>query len=447
MQIRDRIKELRRVKASELLPNPANWRRHPAAQQDALRGVLAEVGYADALIARELPDGRLMLLDGHCRAETTPDSMVPVLVLDVSEAEARLVLATLDPLAAMAETDDAAFRLLISEVETKSEGLQAMLDELAGPSAPPASNPDTQAAEIAPDRAGELREKWQTAFGQVWGIPSVNRPGRSHRIMCGDSTDCGDVLNLMAGAKVSLCFTSPPYAQQRDYTQKIENWDALMQGAFANLPLTANGQILVNLGLVHKDGEWQPYWQEWIEWMRMIGLRRFAWYIWDQGAGLPGDWSGRFAPCHEFVFHFNRESVRPEKILECDAGNVERGRKATANRKTGKPVAVPMSSAGATGEISSTERNAYKIPDSIIRVSRKVGSDGHPASFSVGFPAFIIRSWPGDVYDPFIGSGTTMIAAEREGQICYGMELAPEYLAIALERLKAEGLDPALKGV
>jgi len=53
MKIRDRIKELRRVKASELAPNPKNWRTHPQEQQDALRGVLAEIGYADALIAAE----------------------------------------------------------------------------------------------------------------------------------------------------------------------------------------------------------------------------------------------------------------------------------------------------------------------------------------------------------------------------------------------------------
>ena len=105
MQIRDRIKELRRVPASELIPNPKNWRRHPVAQQDALRGVLAEVGYADALIARETPEG-LMLVDGHLRAETTPDSSVPVLVLDIDEDEADLMLATLDPLAAMAGRDE-----------------------------------------------------------------------------------------------------------------------------------------------------------------------------------------------------------------------------------------------------------------------------------------------------------------------------------------------------
>jgi len=103
MQIRDRIKELRRVRAADLVPNAKNWRTHPVAQRDALRGVLADIGYADALLVRELPDGRLELIDGHLRAETTPDAQVPVLVLDVDEEEAEKILITHDPLAAMAE--------------------------------------------------------------------------------------------------------------------------------------------------------------------------------------------------------------------------------------------------------------------------------------------------------------------------------------------------------
>src|SRR5215218_5721491 len=102
MQIRDRIKELRRVRAGDLRPNPRNWRLHPTEQQDALRGVLAEVGFAAALLARELPDGTLMLVDGHLRAETMPDAIVPVLVLDVDEQEADKILLTHDALAGMA---------------------------------------------------------------------------------------------------------------------------------------------------------------------------------------------------------------------------------------------------------------------------------------------------------------------------------------------------------
>ena len=130
MQIRDRIKELRRVPASELIPNPKNWRTHPVAQQDALRGVLAEVGYADALIARETPEG-LMLVDGHLRAETTPDADVPVLVLDINAAEADLMLATLDPLAAMAGRDEERLSELLSTVSSDNDTVNALLQTLA----------------------------------------------------------------------------------------------------------------------------------------------------------------------------------------------------------------------------------------------------------------------------------------------------------------------------
>jgi ParB-like nuclease family protein len=124
VKIRDRIKELRRVKASELLRNPRNWRTHPAAQARALRALLSEIGYADALIARELPDGQLQLIDGHLRAETTPDEQVPVLVLDVTQEEADKLLLTLDPLAAMAETDAERIKALLETVRTDDDAVQ-----------------------------------------------------------------------------------------------------------------------------------------------------------------------------------------------------------------------------------------------------------------------------------------------------------------------------------
>jgi hypothetical protein len=130
MKIKDRIRELRRVRAKELIPNPKNWRTHPRAQQDALRGLLSEIGYVDALLARETPEG-LMLIDGHLRAETTPDAEVPVLVLDVSEAEATAILATFDPVGAMAETDHAALDAVLAEVQIASDAVNQMLAEIA----------------------------------------------------------------------------------------------------------------------------------------------------------------------------------------------------------------------------------------------------------------------------------------------------------------------------
>lgn len=128
---RDRIKAFRRVPARDLLRNPRNWRTHPQAQQEALRGILAEVGYADALLAREAEDGSLVLVDGHLRAETTPDQEVPVLVLDVTEAEADKLLLSLDPLAELAETNAQALDALLRDVQTGSEGLAGMWDALA----------------------------------------------------------------------------------------------------------------------------------------------------------------------------------------------------------------------------------------------------------------------------------------------------------------------------
>jgi ParB-like chromosome segregation protein Spo0J len=138
MQIRDRIKELRRVRASQLRPNPRNWRTHPQAQRDTLRGVLAEVGYADALLARELSDGSLELIDGHLRAETTPDMEVPVLILDLDDAEADKLLALHDPLAAMAEANDETLADLIANVETENAAVQALLDQMLHEPEPPA---------------------------------------------------------------------------------------------------------------------------------------------------------------------------------------------------------------------------------------------------------------------------------------------------------------------
>jgi len=157
MHIRDRVKELRRVPARELRPNPRNWRTHPDAQRDALRGVLAEVGYADALLARELDDGALELVDGHLRAETTPDAIVPVLVLDVTQAEADKILLTLDPLAGLAGVHDQRLAELLADTTFASPQLEQLLDGLARDAA------GAQAAlGEAPDRPEvEIPEAWQ----------------------------------------------------------------------------------------------------------------------------------------------------------------------------------------------------------------------------------------------------------------------------------------------
>jgi hypothetical protein len=160
--IRDRIKELRRVKAAELRPHPNNWRVHPQSQQDALRGVLAEVGYADALLARELPDGTLQLIDGHLRAETTPEMEVPVLVVDLDEHEAAKLLAVHDPLAGLAEANHDALAELVEQVETESEAVRNLLDQLLSePGLDDAPPPDEQMENAGSPRGVEVPEAFQ----------------------------------------------------------------------------------------------------------------------------------------------------------------------------------------------------------------------------------------------------------------------------------------------
>ena len=130
-QIRDRVKGLRRVPAGELLPHPRNWRTHPSQQKQSLLGVLGEIGYADAVVARELSDGTLQLVDGHLRARTTPNATVPVLIVDLDDREAEKVLLTHDPLAAMAQSDASELAGLLSDCEFADAAVNNMLGSLA----------------------------------------------------------------------------------------------------------------------------------------------------------------------------------------------------------------------------------------------------------------------------------------------------------------------------
>lgn len=93
------------MRAGDLVPHELNSRVHPHDQKQALLALYDEVGFARSLLAYELPDGRLKLIDGHLRRRLDPDMVVEVEVLDVDDAEARKLLLSIDPLAALAEHD------------------------------------------------------------------------------------------------------------------------------------------------------------------------------------------------------------------------------------------------------------------------------------------------------------------------------------------------------
>ena len=159
MPIQNRIKSLRRVRAGDLVPNPRNWRTHPTEQRQALRGMLKEVGIVDAVLARELEDGRLMIVDGHLRASLDPNDKVPVLVLDITEQETDLVLATYDPVSSLAGADQGKLEALVNSLDVKNEHVAALLEDIAAPSIALELD-DTPPGEDAPaDESGESEDE------------------------------------------------------------------------------------------------------------------------------------------------------------------------------------------------------------------------------------------------------------------------------------------------
>lgn len=124
--IPSRIKKHVRIKAGELIPHELNPRTHTDDQRAALQALYEEVGFARSLLAYELPDGRLKLIDGHLRASMDPGQEVDVEVLDVNDEEARKLLLSIDPLAQLAEFDTAALDELRAQVQSDNNTLNAL---------------------------------------------------------------------------------------------------------------------------------------------------------------------------------------------------------------------------------------------------------------------------------------------------------------------------------
>lgn len=226
--------------------------------------------------------------------------------------------------------------------------------------------------------------------------------------------------------------TSPPYGQQRDYGKKVDDWRALVSGTLCGVPSAPEAQILVNLGLVHRDGEVVPYWQPFLDDMRAAGWRHFGWYVWDQQFGLPGDWNGRLAPSHEFVFHFNRIAKQPNKTKPS----------VSVGRKIGKTALTQKDGTSSRASGAGDDVNLAKIPDSVIRVTREMSRQGewadHPARFPENFARELVGTYSNPaqtIIDPFMGSGTTGVAAVKMGRRFIGIEIEQNWFDISCRRI------------
>jgi len=415
MKIRDRIKEFRRVKASELIPNEKNWRRHGRAQSAALKGLLAEIGYADALIARELPDGRLQLLDGHLRRETTPNMEVPVLVLDVTQEEGDKILLTLDPLAAMAEADKTSVDALLATVHTDSVAVAAMLERIAGEAAWQAFNDPTKLVEVPAqlDRAAELQAKWGTAAGQAWQIGP-------HRLVCGDCRDEGTVGRLWRGGspKLRMMWTDPPYGV--DYAAKNAFLNRSDRGNRIQAPIENDKLTAGETGIMFKQA--------------LAVARQFA---------EPGAACYATVPSGPLLFYFFQAFTAAGFTFHAQLTWVKHhfviGMADYHHRY--EPILYGWLPDAAHYFVDDRSQ------DDVFEVDKPHISDLHPTTKPVELVARMVAnsSRRGEtVYDPFCGSGTTLVACDQLGRTGYGVEVEPGYLAVAIQRLADLGLEPKL---
>lgn len=378
---RNRIVGSEMVEPTDLLANPNNWRTHPGRQRDALRGSLGVVGWVQQVIVNTTTGH---LVDGHARVEeaiSRGEPTVPVLYVDLTPDEEALVLATLDPIAAMADSDDAKLRELLADVVVDDAGLQALLGDLA----PEAVKPGL----TDPDDVPEMGEETHIKRGDLFALGE-------HRLMCGDSTSEADVARLYDGDRAALVFTDPPWnVDYQGGTKKrdaLENdhmevgWDAWLTNALRAVPTDENAPAYLFFGLM-RAGDTQAG-------VEAAGWRIVQTLVWVKQHAQFGNFRAHYKYQHEPMYYCSTGSKVPEWL--------------------GPNNAV-----------------------SVWNADRSSRNDFHPTQKPVELAerAMVNSSRPGAIVgEPFGGSGSTTIAAEQTGRRCYAMEIDPRYVAVAIAR-------------
>jgi DNA modification methylase len=388
--------------------------------------LLEEIGYADAVLVRELEDGRLMVVDGHLRAEITPDAIVPVLVLDLNEEEADKLLLTLDPLAAMAEADAERIKTLLQSVQNNDPAVEVLLRRTAGPQIWQLIHPQSEPPALI-DKAAELQKKWGTRTGQLWCIGK-------HRLLCGDSTKAGDVARLTGNERAELFATDPPYAVGYTGGAHPQSWgnsgaanrnkdwsDHYLEANSADVENTEEAGIDLYRGFVGVA-------------VKHAITRYAAWYCWyasKRHLMVEGVWTEFGAFVHQQIIWVKTRPVLTYSVYlwqhePCLFGWLQ-----------GEKPKMLRAQVGQT---------AGEFPTTVWTVaSSEVETDAHPTSKPCKLFALPMEmhTEPGDLcYEPFAGSGSQLVAAEQLGRRCYAIEKSPAFVAVVLERMAALGLKP-----
>lgn len=282
----------------------------------------------------------------------------------------------------------------------------------------------------------------KTIKGDIWLLGP-------HRLMCGDSREPSDVDTLLSGAQINLAFTSPPYAEQRTYDEssgfkpippdEYVEWFQMVQANVA-AHLAEDGSWFVNIKAASRGLDTELYVMDLV----LAHARQWGWHFasefcWER-PGIPQQAQRRFKNQWEPVFQFARGEWK--------------FRSANVMLKSDKAFGYdPMQPVSAANQgidmVFNDDRKGEGLAYPGNRLPTFAGSHeatGHGAAFPVGLPEFFVKAYTdeGDtVYDPFMGSGSTMLAAHNQHRIAYGMEISPAYCDIICKRWEqATGITP-----
>ena len=259
--------------------------------------------------------------------------------------------------------------------------------------------------------------------------------------------DCKEVLGAIADESVDLIVTSPPYADRRSKTyggirpEDYVDWFLPRSAEFYRV-LKPAGSFVLNIKEKAENGERHTYVIELI-----LALRKQGWlwteeYIWHKKNCYPGKWPNRFRDAWERCLHFTRS--RKFKMNQ-DAVMVPMGDWANTRLKSlGENDVIRYDSQVGSGfgkNIANWAGRDMAYPTNVLHLATECGNKNHSAAFTIALPEWFIKLFtdPGDtVLDPFVGSGTTLEAARRLGRNGIGIDILPEYCAMA----RAAG-DPA----
>ena len=447
------------IPLGDLKPNPRNPNKHPAEQIALLAKIIFSQGWRNPIVVSNRSG---LITKGHARLEAARiigADRAPVDRQDYgSEQEELADMIADNRIAELAEPDRGMLRELMEQLDTGDFDMDLTgFDNLALEELMTAAPPEEVDAEPQMERGAELRDKWGVELGQVWQLGA-------HRLMCGDCRKESDVARLLEENKINLAFTSPPYAEQRDYDRQSgfnpihpDNYVEWFAPVSANIArfLTDDGSFFLNIKPTADGLDTQLYVFDLV----LAHARDWGWHFatefcWER-VGVPRQVTGRFKNQFEPIYQFarNKWKMRPDSVRHAsdkvpfnsdvhDWSSKLQGKghgffKKFKRIESGQFWYVPTEDGGHRKEvIGGYVGEGLAYPGNRLPAFQNEAL-GHPATFPVRLPMFFLEAYTDKhdkVYDPFLGSGSTIIAAENTNRTGFGMELSPLYTAIAIQR-------------